>query len=42
MRENKTECHGLTSGVSPKKTSMQGKQITVGKLTNHEGMTILL
>ena len=40
--ENRTGGHGFTSGVSPKKTSMQGKQITARQLTNHEGITILL
>ena len=40
--ENRTGGHGFTSGVSPKKTDMLGKQITAGKLTNHERITILL
>ena len=41
--ENRTEGHGFTSCVSPKKIAcMKGKQITAGQLTNHEGITILL
>ena len=40
--ENRTEGHGFTSGVSPKKTDMLGEQIIAGQLTNHERITILL
>ena len=42
MSKNRTEGHGFTSGVSPKKTNMMGEKNAAGQLTNHECITILL